>query len=63
MFTSCIGWQVNNDNRTNGSAINAKIIRMITKAADCAAGGGGGWFVNHEYDLALIARLDSFITF
>ena len=37
-------------------SINAKIMRVITKSTDRAAEG----FVNHEYDLALIARLDSF---
>ena len=51
------GHVINNGNRTNRSAINAKIIRVITKSTDRIA---GGWFVNHEYDWALIARLDSF---
>ena len=30
---------VNNGNRTNRSAINAKIIRVVTKSIDRVAGG------------------------
>ena len=46
-----------NGSRTKRSATNAKIMQVITKSTDRA---GGGWFVNHKYDLALIARLDLF---
>ena len=38
-FYFCVESVINNSNRTNRSAINAKIIRVITKSTDCAAGG------------------------
>jgi hypothetical protein len=42
--------KINDGNRTNKSAINAIIIRMITKSTDRVA---GGWFVNHGYDYGI----------
>ena len=42
------GYRLLNDgNKTNSSAISAKIIQVVTKSTERVA---GGWFVNDEYD-------------